>query len=32
MDGLFPIEINEGFHDSSDHFSEDELDAVCVLM
>ncbi|XP_046840899.1 ribosomal protein S6 kinase beta-1-like [Xenia sp. Carnegie-2017] len=27
MDGLFPIEINEGFHDSSDHFSEDELDA-----
>ena len=27
-DILFPIEINGGFHDNPEHFSEDEFEAV----
>ena len=28
MDDLFPIEINGGFHDNTENYSEDEFEAV----
>jgi hypothetical protein len=32
MDDLFPIEINGGFHENSEQFSEDEFEAVWTFL